>query len=528
MERRLLWISLAICALVYLPRLNAPLIWDDQPVIQRNSALDRPPELSLFLTREYFNFSGEYSWRPAATLSYAAMIRGFGRRPWAMRGVHLLAHVANGLLLALLASLVGLPAGVGLLAAALFLVHPAHTETLLCVSFNEEILCALGLLVMMIGHACRRTALAACGLVLALLSKETGLLGLPLVLLHDFWRRRRIVTAYAVYGALAVIYAWLYFGPLAGPGASAGAFELPWFERLYYTLSSLATALRVFFLPIRLRIEYFALPPVSRMEGFCWAAAGVAAAGAWVWILFRHRVQRSLIFFILWPLPFLLLTSGLVPLGLLNTRLTAERWMYLPYLGLAAALAVFLHRRPRWAAGLLVFWGACGWARALEWNQERLLWESLLRVYPWSAKAQEGVAQAYAGEGRYLEALDAYQKALALRTERQDRILARYAAVSRGAIDWESAALDRGLGRTYAKLGRLEEAETSFLRAVALEPSDGYTYGLMVYRFAERGDFGKAREWLERGLLARPQEALLLRLKPDIDRRRLTFRATFD
>lgn len=532
MGRRLLWVSLAVCALVYGPRLNGPLLWDDQGTIARNADLDRPLPMKGFVTRDYFRFSREQSWRPAATLSYAAMIRAFGRKPWAMRGIHLLAHLANGLLLAWLAMVLGLPASAAFLAAALFLAHPAHVETLLCVAFNEEILCAMGLLLMMIGHARRRTALAAGGLALALLSKETGILGLPLVFLYDLWRRdapwRKRAGAYAVYGGLAAAYLWAYFGPLAGPGGSGRPFDLPWLERAYYALSSGATAVRIFLLPVRLRIEYFALPPASYAEGLLWTTAGAAVAAGWAWILLRHG-RRGPGFFLLWPLPFLILTSGLIPLVLLNTRLTAERWMYLPYLGLAAALAAFLHKRPRWALGLLVFWGACGWVRARDWTQERLLWESLLRVYPWCAKAQEGLGGAYAGEGLYPEALAAYERALALREERQDKVLSRYVALSRdGLFRWESPTLYRGLGRTYDKLDRLEEAEASFLKAAALDPGDGYTYDIMAYRFAERGDFARAREWLERGLRAKPQEPLLLLLKPDIARRRLTVRATFD
>ncbi|MBI3554005.1 MAG: hypothetical protein HY077_16030, partial [Elusimicrobia bacterium] len=246
-----------LCVAACAAFLSAPLAWDDHGTITLNHALARPIPAKALLTQDYYRFSSEQSWRPLATASYLAMIRAFGKSPLAMRGVHLALHLANGLLAALLLEALGLPAAAAFWGAALFLVHPAHVETLFCVSFNEEILCALGLLVMLWAHLRGRAAVAAAGFAAALLAKETGVVGLPLAAACDLLAARdgirRKASAYAAYAATLAAYLWAHFGPLAGPGGIGEAYALVPTERALYAAQSLATAARVFVLPIRLR-----------------------------------------------------------------------------------------------------------------------------------------------------------------------------------------------------------------------------------------------------------------------------------
>lgn len=521
-------LAAGLCAAVYLPRLGAPLIWDDRGVIAENQGLDRPIAPWAYFTQEYFKFSGERSWRPLATLSYHAGVLAFGRSPRALRAFGLLLHGLVAWLLAACMAALGLAAAAPW-GAALFLIHAVHTETLLCVAFNEELLCALGLSAMLLAHRRGRTHWALAAFACAMLAKETGALGLPLMLLHDAafdGSSRGSWRSHALYAAAAAGYLYMRF--VALPGPAGAAFALPAWERLYYAAAGLGTSARLFAVPIGLRIEHFAVPPVSALERLT-SALGLLAAAAWTWLLRRAwRRERALAFLLAWPIPFWLLTSSFFPLSLLNMRWAAERWLYIPSFGIAAALGVFFSRRPRWGAALLALWAGCGWARALDWRSEVSLWESLARAYPWSAKAAEGIGEACFREGRYPEALSSFKRAAALRRTRQDKVLARYAGLSDGAfVRWESPSLERWLGRTWAAQGDLAQAAGAFNEAVRLDPGDPYPYRIMAYRLAENGDFGAARRWLERGLLAVPGDGFLSRLQPDIRRRRLRLRLSF-
>ncbi|MBI3552113.1 MAG: hypothetical protein HY077_06310 [Elusimicrobia bacterium] len=528
-----LLLSAGLCAAAYLPRLDAPLVWDDRSVIAQNAALDGPIPLKDFFTRRYFEFSGEQSWRPLATASYAGLVSLFGKSPAALRGFHLLLHCLNAWLLSLLVAALGLGEAAGVWAAALFLIHAAHTETLFCVAFNEEILVSLGLLAMLLAHRRKKTGAAALALSFALLSKETGVIGLPLAFLGDLLdggkplRRRR---DYALYCVPIAAYLFFHFGPMKGPASGIAAFALPGSQRLYFGLASLATAIRVFIAPIDLKIEYFAVYPDSFAQALLLAAGGVVALAAWAWLVRRAwRRERGLAFFLLWPAPFLLLTSPLWPVTVFNTRLFAERWLYLPALGLAAALAVLLRKRPAWGAVLLLFWGACGIVRAKDWSQESRLWTTLLDEYPWCAKAEEGLGESRFRRGDYGGALEAFERALFLRENRQDRLLAFYAPLSDGHfVAWESPSLRRWLGHAQLKLGHIKEADEQFQQAAALDPSDGFLYRIAAYSWAENGDFGKAGSWLSRGLAVHPEDPFLQDLGRDIARRKLSRRVSFD
>ena len=529
-------LALLLAAFAYLPRLGAPLMWDDRPFLINVAAFDRPLPLAAYVSPEYFGLTGELTWRPLATLSYALGVRAFGRRPVPLRLTMFALHLLNCVLLALLVAGAGLGAGVGLAAGALFLIHPAHVETLMTVTFNKEILAALGILAMLLAHQRRRPRLAAAALAFAVLPKETGILGLPLVLLYDWLtggprELKRRWKDYSLYAAVASAYLYLRFGPLKGPGGEANlSAALPWSERLYDSAHGFAESARVLIFPWRLRIEYFALPASSPLEYAFWLAAA-AAILALVFVLVRRtrKKEPALAFFLLWPLPILFLTSNFIPTAVLSLRLMAERWLYLPAAAFVVAVAYALRKRPRALIALVLFWGALSFVRASDWKSEPRLWQSLVDVYPWSAKANEGLGEALFRADRIPEAEAAFRKGLALRESHKDLVLAHYVPLAPpGTIGWESAPLQRELGLCRLRLGDDREAENFMKKAAELQPGDVFSRRVLAYLSAERGDFSAARDWLDEGLKLDETDSFLLRLKPDVEKRRLTFKARFD
>ncbi len=526
-DRRLLWLAAAVLGAVYLPILAAPFLWDDRSIIAFNAAWDRPIPLGAYLRPAYFAFSTELTWRPAVSLSYEALMGLFGRVPAPWRAAGLALHVLNGALLGLFLKRAKLPQSACLLAGALFLAHPVHIETLQVVTFNEETFAALGLLLMLLAHQARKPWLAAGGLGLALLSKETALMGLPLLALYDSCFARKDGKAYGPPLVITAAYAWVRFSALPGPGGGLSV-ALPWTERLFYAAEGLVTSALLLAAPIRLRIEYFALPPTAA-TGALWLAALLALlAGA---VLLARRLwseDRRLAFLLAWPFLFLAVTSNLLPTGVLSTRVLAERWLYIPFLGACALIALPLSKRPRLAAALIVFWGGLGVLRARDWASDEKLWSSLARVYPWSSKAHEGLGEAYFRDGRFPEALSSFQKAAAVRQRRQDLVLAHYVPLAPpGTIAWESASLQRWLGLATLETGDLAASRRHLEKAQGLQPADRFTYRALAYACARAGDFAAARRWAEQGLALDPADDFLLRLKADAAARKLSFQARF-
>lgn len=529
-------LALVLTAGIYGPRLAAPLMWDDRPYLVDTSAYDRPIPLKTYASPAYFPLTGELTWRPLATASYAAMTSAFGKNPVPLRLCSLALHLLNALLLALLVLELGLGPEVAVGAAALFLVHPAHIETLMTVTFNKELLATAGILAMLLAHRKGRPGLAAAALTLAVLPKETGILGLPLALLLDFLsggvkELRRRGRDHAVYAAVAAAYLLVRFGPLKGPGGEANLSALlPWTERLGDAARGFAGSVRVLFAPFGLRIDYFAVPPASAAVSALWAAAALGLLSGTLFLAWRLRRKHPMAaFFVLWPLPVLFLTSNALPTAVLSMRLMAERWLYLPAAGFAAALAWFLRGKPRRLQFLLVFWGLLGLVRARDWNDEVSLWTSLERVYPASAKAVEGRGEALYRAGRTAEAEAAFRKGLDLRGDRADPILAHFLPYApKGTISWESAPLQRWLGLCALRRRDEREAVLRFRISAALQPSDVFTDRVLAYLAARSGDFQQARDWMELGLKRSPHDEFLLRLAPDVYARRLSFEARFD
>ncbi|MFI5346016.1 MAG: tetratricopeptide repeat protein [Elusimicrobiota bacterium] len=535
-NRRTALLALALAALVYLPRLGAPLMWDDRPYLINVGDFDRPVPLRRYVSPDYFSFTGELTWRPMATFSYATLVRSFGRNPLLLRLAMFAAHALNCVLIALLIATTGLGAETAVTAACLFLIQPVHIETLMTVTFNKEILSTLGILLMLLAHRKRRPGIAAAGLAFAALTKESGMMGLVLTLMSDYFQGgveelRRRWKDHMSYAVVGLIYLVIRFGPMKGPGGEANlSAALPWTERLYYAAHGFASSVMAIFAPVNLRIDYFALPARSPFEYAFWIAAAAATVVLTLALAVRHRRKEPLLsFFLLWPLPVLFLTSNIFPTAVLSLRLMAERWLYLPAVGVMTALAWFLRGHPRRLRLLLVFWGLLGLIRIQDWTDEPRLWHSLARVYPWSAKAVEGEGEALFHAGRTVEAKAAFEKGLALRDNREDLVLAHYVPLAPpGTIAWDNAPLQRWLGLCALRLGDERKAADYFRKSADLQPSDVFTDRVLAYLAARAGDFKAARSWIDRGLAGDPSDGFLLRLKPDVEKKRLGFQARFD
>lgn len=534
--RAFLALALLLAAFAYLPRLGAPLMWDDRPFLINVTAFDRVLPARAYASPSYFSETGELTWRPLATLSYDLGVQAFGRRPIPLRLTSLVLHLANCALLALLAAGAGLGAGVGLGAAALFLVHPANSETLMTVTFNKELLATLGVLAMLLFHQRRRRGLAAAALAFAVLPKETGILGLLFAPLYDLVMggRRELARRWkdhAAYAAVAAAYLIVRFGPMKGPGGEANlSANLPWTERLFHAAHGFASSVRVAFVPWRLRIQYFALPASSPPAYAFWLAAAFAILALTLALAWRARRDKpALAFFLLWPLPVLFLTSNLIPTAVLSTRLMAERWLYMPLAGFAVVIAYALRERPKALLALIAFWGALLFVRVQDWSSEPRLWQSLVDVYPWSANAHEGLGEALFRAGRVPEAEASFRRGLALRENREDLVLKHYVPVAPAeTLSWESAPLDRELGLCRLRLDDDRAGADFMKKAAALQPQDIFSRRVLAYLDAKHGDFKSAKSWLDEGLRIDAQDSFLLRLKPDIEKRRLTFKANFD
>ena len=430
---------------------NKGLILEDARVHEATAA-----NVALIFQHTYWWPHGESGlYRPVTTLSYLLnyAVLGNGDRPAGYHAINLLLHIVNVLLAYALIRRLQDPgpaeAGhyriVAFAAAALWAVLPLSTEAVTNIVGRADLLAAgavLGGLLIYLksrdAHGAARAAwLAALAAITAIgaFSKESAVATVAVIVVYEvIWRTSRtsmaatnqkkprssqsaqrkniwVGPAIAVAAPLLVMWAQRAAVLAASPAAEWPFVDNPitgagfWPGRLT-ALTVIGRDLWLMIWPIRLSCDYsYAQIPIARGSIDDWMAwATVAAAMAVVGIAALAR-RRTLLFFAAFTAITLLPSSNLI---VLSGTIMAERLLYLPSLGVVAALVVgaFAACRTRTTTALpplavgIVIAGAIAactartWARNADWRNEVTLWTSAVRVVPDSYKAHEALAEA--------------------------------------------------------------------------------------------------------------------------------------
>jgi protein O-mannosyl-transferase len=488
---------------VYWNSLDNGFVYDDLVTVEENLFIRDWRNLGKFFFRDYYGRSEEYSFRPLVTLTYFADWALFQGDPRGYHLTNLLLHLLAGLSVYFLGKTICSTAGVGFLAALIFLVHPAQSEAVGGISFREDLLCALFFFLSLLAYAksgwkgkinSASYALSLLFFILALLSKEMAV-SLPLVVTayllliqRRHWPellRPAVLTFFliaALYGIARMLFLYQAGTLPAAPGFGDPA------GRLVLALKSLGLYGRLAFLPVRLTVEYpDPLPPVI-WSGYLllpalFTAAFLLAAG----LRGKNRTGSfGLAFFFLTLLPVL----NLVP----TARLGAERFIYLPLFGFAIWGAESLVRLSRKETGRLIVFpatslillalaaGAAG--RNRDWRDNLTLFRRAVAVSPRSSKARHGLGNEYFRLGRTGPAIEEFKAAIAI--------------FDREPLYYNS------LGVAYGEEGHFGEALEQLQRSAALNPGDPLVRLNLSTLFLRAGDTGRALEEIDYFISARP------------------------
>jgi len=525
-----------LAALPYLNGLSGDFVFDDVGVIRDNPVIQRDPAWRVFTTV----YEPGALYRPLTMLSYVANARVDGS-PVGFHAVNVLLHVAVALAFyALALQLLAAPTAAWI-AAALFAVHPIHTEAVTGIVGRAEILAALAALGSLLALA-RALALEgrsrarwmACSLIafaIGVLCKESAFTTIGLVLVvhwrlapaDPFRRRVAVLAPYVVVGATYLALRLWVVGSLGLP-APPGALDNPLAHvdtatRVRTAAVVLWEYLAMLLAPARLSADYsFNQVPLqlSWGEPRVWVAGvllvGLAAAALAMW---RRRPEIT-VAAALFAIPLALTANLLFPIGTIK----AERLLYLPSAGACLVAGWLLARwaaaRPRGAglavAAILAVLAARTWVRNDDWQDERTLYAAAVRVAPDSAKGHHNLAVALQRAGEYDDAIAHYHRALT--------IYPAYAAAAFGighiatlrgddetAMRWYLATLKRDnefakahlqLGMIYQRRGDYPAAESAFTAGLATEPDNAL---LLVNLAAAR--LSQGNRWGARAALTR-------------------------
>ncbi len=466
--------------LLYLPALSFPLVWDDPMLLEHVHARLEAGGIGALLSSEFLLGSGSPHtgyFRPVVLLSLAADGRLGDGKAWAFHLTNLLLHAAASGLVVLLLRRVLQDGPSAMLGGLLFAAHPVHVESVAFVSGRTDlwagVFVLLGTLLWLReraldGDAGSGIAPAGVGLLLALgaLSKEPAVMAVPAWLAWDgvasagssgrpaSWARRNARWLTASLAAVAVVAAlrWAALGRLLGgealpppvPGVqepSAAALLLP---RLitYVKLLAVPWPLSAFYTPSDL-----ALGPGLLLGAIL---ALVLFAGAWIAGGRRTGAVASS-----WTLLFLVPVLGIATL---SGGVVAERFLYLPSLGAclaAAALWGRLHRRSKpvamaVAVAMIALLAGATVLRSQVWRSEVSLYADMTRTSPRAFVAHFNLGNELAKLGRLEEAEASLERAVAIAPGRADA--------------WNN------LGSVRLRLGKDAEAGKAYEEAVRLKP----------------------------------------------------------
>jgi tetratricopeptide (TPR) repeat protein len=487
---------LALWAFVFIAYSNsfqAGLVFDNGPVILHDPRIQSATldNAGRILTTGYWHVvpsSGLY--RPITTLSYLVnyAVLDDGPNPSGYHSVNLALHCANASLVYALGILVLDAPALALALAALWGLHPLLTESVTNVVGRADLLAAFGVLA---GLLCYSKSLAASGRnrlpwlsaavaaqTIGLFSKESAAVLPGVMLLYDLtwserstWRRRApayaaIALPFGLFFLLrAASHAHMLIGFNENPMVSAGF----WTARLT-AVKVMGKLLWLFAWPAGLSADhsYNAVPLFGwRLSSWEDAKALIAlvvavSAIATAFVL-RRRSKPAFFFLLFFFIAFVPTSNFLVLIG----SIMAERFMYLPSVGLAGCVVLGLHASVRrlslkspgaarieWVAiGIVCLaFAARTHARNLDWRDELSLWSSAVSVVPDSATAHMNLGHALSElPGRLPESMAEYKTALRIQP---DYAQAHY-----------------NLGVAFARMpGRLSDAIGEFQAAIRIQP----------------------------------------------------------
>jgi tetratricopeptide (TPR) repeat protein len=512
-ERSRVSFLLAVALLVYGNTLLNNFSLDDELYIFRNPAVASHSLKGLFEPTKSNNI-----FRPVTFATLALNWAAGGAHPFGYHLFNVLLNAGVALLLYLVLRklLEAVPRGttVAFAASLLFAVHPIHTEAVASIVGRSELLAVGFLLAAWLLHLHDQYILSLVCFVLALLSKESAVAFLPLVLAGDYARAKlKPLHRYGWTAGVAVLYLavlWQVQGGRFGP-EGINFLDNP-LTRLPASLRIL-NALRIAWKYIGLQVypatlsceySYNSILLYSNWQHTMPAAVAAALVLALcIWALWTERRE--------WVLPGAIYLGGfavtanlLVPTG----TIMGERLAYLPSAGfclLVALIWIRLENRQRrlaWAVFAIVVTALATRTvvRNRDWRDNFTLFSAGVRAVPGSAKMHANLGGVYLFRDQLDDARMEFQTALRIYSDFPE------------AMEY--------YGLVESRTGHDQEALGLMMKALSMSRTDNINYDFMAVNLASQlmklgqnddalkilnGDIaispGYARAWSNRAVL---------------------------
>ncbi|HKQ18209.1 MAG TPA: tetratricopeptide repeat protein [Candidatus Eisenbacteria bacterium] len=460
---------LALTFVAYLPSLgNGFTNWDDQLYLDENPFL-RESTVGEVLTTPVAS-----NWHPLTIWSFAINYKLFGLDPASYHWINLLLHLANTALVFLFVRGLAKDRFWAIVVTSLFFgIHPMHVESVAWIAERKDVLYTLFYLLGLLAYVryldIRRWPWlggAFAAFVLSVAAKPAAVVFPATLLAIDYFRRRpfdaRALLEKAPFFAVSIAAAILTLQAQEGTGAINREELGPLVPRILVASFGLMMYVVKLFLPTNLSAFYpYPENPATNL-GPEFTLAFVLVVVLLPAAIYFFRRNRAILFGIAFFLINVVLVLQFFSVG---HAVMADRYTYVPYIGLLFALGWGLDERPAGSSGLIAMRVLTGvllflapvslyqtWTRCQVWRNSGTLWNDVIRQYPGrivDAHNSRG-RYLYQEEGRLGEALADFDQAIALNP--------------RIAQIW----LDKGI--VLARMGLPDSALVCFDEAVRIKP----------------------------------------------------------
>jgi tetratricopeptide (TPR) repeat protein len=528
----------------YLNILFNGFVYDDDNQVLKNPYVRSFQYLKEVFTTNVWSFRGVGAvtnyYRPMMTLGYLVCYKLFGMRAYGFHLVSLLIHVLVVCLVFVLTERLTGDRVWAFAAAALFALHPIHTESVAWIAAVTDLeltlfyLVTFGLFLAVArpggGRSNSMLAAMAVAFVSALLSKEQAMTLPALATVYEhFWREDRSETStsqkLARYGLLWLVGVAYVLFRIHFLGALAPEEKFRQVTPPQIVLSAIALVAQYVWKllwPLRLCAFYVFHPSTSAFDPRVLAGLLVLLALAALFLVCwrsREGNVRFASFGIVW---FFATLAPVLNAHWVAANVFTERYLYLPSVGAAwlvglgasrlwfRAAARPAERRALLLAGVTVggLFAARIVIRNRDWNNDIVLYTRTLELSPQAYIIQNNLGTVYWYAGAQDKAESMWRAALALNPNRADvlnnlgLVAGRKKQYAQAAEFFErsiklspdEADPHRNLGTIYRLMGMPGPAEAELRKALALSPLDYRYLNDLGRLLLEEGRMGEAEE----------------------------------
>jgi len=501
-------ILVGLSQLVYLNSLTNQFVYDDEFILSDNPFIKSWGNLPKLFHKDYFEFSGELSYRPVVTLSYFFDYTFWGLNPFGYHLVNALLHSLNAVLCFFLFKHFIQHRTASFIGALIFSCHPVLSETVNAIGFREDILATAFLLTgfLLYVKAVRKYSFlmylvsVACYL-LGVFSKEMAIPLLLLIFIYDILHTKNInyvqklTHYYSGYLIVAVFYLLVRFVLLHNPVESTVSYPDNSLLVNFLTMSKVvASYITKLFLPVRLCADYI-VPHSTSVLDFSFIVSFLTLAATAVIACKLYLYSRILFFSCVWFFTSLLPVLNIIPIE----NIMAERYLYLPATGFCmfcGAIVAAFYGKNRYVPfykrkGIIVFFilivaifSFRTFTRNKVWKNQNTLWSNIAKTSPNSFKAHNNLGNFYRDAGMPDRAIDEFKQALTLYEDYADA--------------------HNNLGVTYRKKGMLREAFLEYQKTLQLDPNYADTHNNLGVLYTKLGKIDLAVEEFKLAIKNKP------------------------